>query len=262
MNRNPSLVLIVACLFAVSPALLELASSLTYTGANRFIVLTPLLVALQARREARSPDRWSRAGLLCLLLAVVAELVGIAGHSWSLARLSIPLCFLGISCIAGWPRFRTAALGFWVLPPPTFVVSLPSPGVESLLARLAAQVLQVFGANVNALGPVLESHDLRLELTVASAGVPSAVLLAQLGWYRALSRDASFLGSIQNAALWAVGAIPLQVLGVLAATIALIAGRPAWGQVGLEQGLGFLVAATVIARTELRRNAASRGEME
>lgn len=214
---------------------MDLASQLALLPEDRVTLLAPLLLLLAIRHEWDSPPAAGRRdGLLAILVGGALEIVGIAGESWSIARLGLPVAALGLARWRGAPRPVVMALALFAIPPPHSVISLTSPALESALARAAAALLAGAGLPVQAVGPVLGTAHDSIHLAPHQGGATLAVAIAGMGWYAAVRAGAGFGTAALQASLAALLALPLQ-LGALLVTGALVGlGRPELGEFWLR----------------------------
>ncbi len=206
---------------ALSPTLAELAEHLYYEHTDRYALLAPLLVlyCLARRLGAAGPGRG--AGLALLGLALVLQLVGIVGHSWSIARLAVPCAAFGLALWLGRPPTVVVLLLFAMIPIPQFVLNLPSPGLESLWARAATGALAGLGVEISSVGPSLRTPEAHLTLDSTDSGLRLLVVLAAVGWFRGVVRGAGFARAALHAIGFALFAPLAQIAAVLVAGLLL-----------------------------------------
>jgi hypothetical protein len=191
-------------------------------------------------RSAQQPPR--RDGAALLLAACLLELVGISGRSWSIAHLALPLGVVGLARLLGSPRLPVAALAFFAIPPPYFATALLSPRLEAGYAAAGSVVANALGLPVRASLSTLDGPGGGVDLIAADGGVALAHLLAGIGWFGGVRRNAPLAPSAAVAVAWGLAAFPLQAAGVVLAAVATGAGEPALGRFLLRHALWLLAA--------------------
>ena len=236
---------------AFLPVLAELAWDLAES--RRFgSLLAPLLLVLCAWRGPSQAVAPHRDGLLLLLAAVALQFVGIASHTVFIGRLGLALAVVGMARWHGSPRLSVALLAFAAIPVPVTASSYLTPSLESLWAGVAAQFVQLLGGEVSVSGPLFRSVGERLELMSSDGGLPLLRVLAELGWYSGVRRGLPGRALLGRAALGAVLAGPIQLIGVTIAVFLLTFGLADVARAWLDHGLWLAVAACVIWRVERR----------
>jgi hypothetical protein len=240
--------------------LVDLALHIAAEPWARYSLVFPPLFAWCLIHD-KVPARAGRDGFAWLALAILLELVAVGGGMTRFARPGLPLAAIGTCRIFGLGPGRTALLALWTIPVPKIVIAFASPGLETTLLRVASAAAGLLGADVGVEGCRAFAAAGQLELTDSDGGLPLAALLSGLGWYASLRCGGSLLACLRRAVAWAVLAIPLQLLGVLAAVTALAMGAPAVGRLLLDHGLWTATAAAGLAWAEhLRRRELSRHE--
>jgi len=192
-----------------------------------------------------------------LVLGSVAQVVGIAGGSWSIARWGLPVAMLGASLITGRPGVGVTALAFALIPAPGFVRTMGSPEIESLLGAVSARLLGLAGLMIEASGPLLRCDGLSLELRGTDSGITTAIVLAEMGWYSAILKAHSVARGLTRAIGFGLLAVVVQPVLVLACVATLPLGFPEWGRFALTHGIWpFLCAGAVLYRPHDRASAA------
>lgn len=235
---------------AFSPVLVDLARNLAADPRDLYTLLSPLLIGLVLVRGAGRRERGRfRGGLPLVGLGLALEVLGIVAASWSIARLGLPVAAFGLARATGCSG-RVAALSFAAIPLPAFVLATGSPRIEGGLAEIGTSLLAGAGLALSARGPLVCHGADCLELLSSDAGLVTAVMLAQLGWYSAL-REA---GDLPEAALRAVRWLPwvlvVQPVAVLIALLATAVGLPDLGRAWLSYGVVALLAAGGIYAVE------------
>ncbi|HVP31959.1 MAG TPA: archaeosortase/exosortase family protein [Myxococcota bacterium] len=220
-----------ALLAAFSPVLAGVMGDFRVEGVQWGPPIAALLLGLAAMRErgsgaGRPAPRRLAGGFL--LLGVALELLGLAADSAAVARAGLPLAVIGLAAWLRAPSLRVSLLALWLVPLPTTLLALTSPGLEGLWAGIAARMLRALGWAVQAGGSLLRTPQATLTLDPRDGGVPFAHLLAALGWYRSLRLGPGLGAPVRGAVCWAVWA-PLLQLGATACGLALLAleGREA-----------------------------------
>jgi hypothetical protein len=172
----------------------------------------------------------------------VLEVIGLVGGSWSIARFGLPIAILGIARWTGAMSLSVAALAFWMIPIPDFIIGLTTPNLESALLKAVVAVAQPIGIYVNAVGPVASTAVHKFEMHPYDTGIRIAFMLSAFGWFVAAIRGARPIQLAAKAACFAVLAIPVQFIAVLIALLLLSAGWPNAADAWLLHGVGVTVA--------------------
>jgi len=206
---------------AFSPVLVDLARNLASDPSAHPTALTPLLLAGCAWRGAGGPGRGSRDGLLWIALGAGLEGVGIAGGSWSLARLGLPVAVFGLARRLGRPAGAVAALAFWIVPVPHSIFAATTPGLEAFQLRLAGVLAGWVGVAPEIGGTVAIAGGQELQLFGSDGGAPLVAVLAQLGWAAALCRGASAARRVATCAAAGAAGLALQPFAIAIALVLL-----------------------------------------
>ncbi len=241
----------IALAVAFLPVLASLVRHLTEMPGRSFL-LAPLLLLLCARRGPSQAVVPHRDGLLLLLVAVALQFVGIASDTVLIGRLGLALAVVGMARWHGSPKLSVALLAFGAIPVPVTVISYTTPSLESLWAGAAVQFVQLLGGEVGVSGPLFRSSAGRLELMATDGGLPLLRTLVELGWYSGVRQGLPGRALLGRAALGAVLAGPIQLIGVTAAVFLLTFGLADVARVWLDHGLWLGVAAWVVWRVERR----------
>lgn len=231
-----------------SPILVNLAQNLASHPEYRVILLAPVLLLLAARSDATREVPGRRDGLVVVAVGALFQLLALIASFWTIGRLGLVLGAIGLARWQGHPRLAVMALLLFAIPLPGTVLAMPSPSLESALARFAAAFLGLLGLPVEAVGFSLLTPTGRIDLSPADGGALLAVALAALGWYAAARAGAAIPEAAKRALLWALLAVPIQPLVVLLGAGLLAAGLPHVGERWLTEGAWLLVAAIGLAR--------------
>jgi hypothetical protein len=185
-------------------------------------------------------------------LAVAIQFVGIASDAAFIGRLGLALAVVGMARWLGSPKLSVALLTFGAIPVPMAIISYTSPALESLWAGAATQFVQFLSGEVSVSGPLFRSAAGRLELMGSDGGLPLLIVLAELGWYSGVRLGLPGRALLGRAALGAVLAAPIQLMGVTIAVILLQLGFADLARVWLDLGLWLGVAACIVWRVERR----------
>ena len=188
---------------AFSPIIQNLAVNIRDDPGMRYILLPILLIGLLLRRDPRSHcETRPAAGPGLLIVGLVALVVGIAGGSWGIARIGLPVAMLGMTWVTGRPAVGVILLAFVCVPVPVFVEVMTSPRVESMWGEIGAGVLSRLGAELEVSGPLLRYHGERFELLPSDSGIVTAVVLGQVSWYLSLRAGRAFGQAVARAVCW------------------------------------------------------------
>jgi len=240
---------------ALSPALMELGRHLGAHPWSRYVLVPLLMLAWSASRAeppapAPSPASSARRlslGAALLLCALVLEFWGLFAGPPQVARLSLPVGFLGMACWVGRPPLGSALLSIWLVPVPYFLVRSLAPALLPVMQGLSSVVLGAFG-----------SDDAVVALERQDGGLLMAALLSSIGWFGALGRGSSLPGCALSAGLWGACGFAVQWLAIIVGALVFGQGETPGGRVWLDQGAPALVALCALAFTAWRATAAPR----
>lgn len=229
-----------ALTFAFLPVLVDLVRHLVMSPWARYAAVFPLLfvrAALHERHQrADAPGR--RDGTPWIVAGLAFEALAIFLGATRMGRFGALLAAIGLCRRFGWGSWRSVWLLLFALPVPTALVKLAQP--------LSYQLQALADALVGGAGEVAA-----LSLGRYGSGMPLAVLMMGLGWYAALLRGLPIRRSVTLVAGLFVCALPLQLLGLVLAALAVPqlgsdAARPA-----LLQGLPLATAGVGVLLAEL-----------
>jgi hypothetical protein len=247
LKRRDAIVLWIAVAAALSPSLVDLAVHVAMKPWVRGTAIFPLLFAWCAF-TASGPSRPARDGLPLLLLGVAAAFIGVGGGMPRVGRPGIALAVIGVARMTGRPPLPVALLAIWLVPFPTQFVEALAPGLEALVARVAAALGNFAGIpaeadarRVTALWFVTASGP--LQLFPGDGGLPLAWTFAGLGWFAALQRRLPIAGCARTALRWWIAALPLQIAALAIACAAALFGALAGARTWLD---GFPLLATLL----------------
>lgn len=194
------------------PLLREYWQDPNYTYAFFVPVFSLLLLWEDRKRLARLPLKPAWSGLVMVVVALFALMLGVASSEFFLPRISLLLLVTGmIVFLAGWEHLAAAAfpLAFLVLMLPSATISsqLTFP-LQILSSKLATVLLMGVGVPVAREGNIILLHAARLGVTEACSGIRflfSLVTLAVIYGYFAESKN------LMRVAL-AMAAAPISVL--------------------------------------------------
>jgi hypothetical protein len=214
------------------------------------LVFVPLLAV--SVRQSGAGARASASGYLWLLAGVLIELAAIRADVVRMARPGLALAVIGLCRAFGLASVRGSALAFWLIPVPSMILALVSPGLELFWARFALGPLGVLGAEMSLDGTRVLAATGTLELAPSDGGLTLLALLSGLGWYAALRAGCEAPAAARRALAWAAGAIPLQMVAMLLALGALAGGSPELARLMLDSVVWGVTAAVALAWIELR----------
>jgi len=219
--REP--VLWIALCAALSPSLVDLGG---HWAARPWALASAIFAPLWllATLRDRSPRRPHADGYLLLALGLVVALGCAGGGMARLGRPGIPLAILGLSRVLGRPTPARALIAAWMVPVPDALVNALSPGLESAIAAAAVALARGFGVDASFTDGQLAGPAGALVLGAADGGLPLAVLLGGLGWYRAASSGASIGAAAVAALRSAPWALPVQIVALCLACGLALAG--------------------------------------
>jgi len=239
-----------ALALAFAPVIANLAGHFVATPWARYsLVFVPLFAWSLLREPAARPGRLEGGALIGLGLAL--ELGAAAIGMTQIGRPGLALAAIGLCRWMGIAGYRTALLALFAIPIPHELVQRLTGRAEVVKEfALAAELLRSLGESVLVGWPNVESARGTLQLTPADAGLPLAVGLAGLGWYRGIRAGRSLVSTAGGAALWGSLALPLQIV-LLVASVALVSrGRPDLARVLLSGGFWLAVALATVVATE------------
>jgi hypothetical protein len=182
---------------------------------------------------------------------MLAQIIGIAAGSWSIARGGLPIATLGASLVTGKPHVTVTALAFAAIPVPGFIQAVASPSLESTLGAGAAKLFAWLDPPLQTGGPLLEFGDQRVHLLPRDGGLVTAVVL---GAGKTATQAAI------RAVGWALLAIVVQPLAVLVCVATLVLGVPEVGRFFLSHGLWLLLGAGVVFQHVYREPSLGLGD--
>lgn len=231
-----SLLLFAALAFALSPVLLDLARHVALEPWALYGAVFPPLLVGAALREGASPPA-PRLGWALVAGALVLEIATVGGGVVRFGRPAVPLAVVGLCRALGVASWRTALLAAWIVPIPYFVVGAGGIPLAETWAAISRAGLAAVGLDL-ALRPTADGLALvgaaggALALRPEDGGLALAACLSGLGWRAGLREGAGWGSCALRASLYALVALPLQLLGVALAAAALAAGLE-----GLAAGL-------------------------
>lgn len=178
------------------------------------------LAARRSQRRAGAP----RIGALLVAAGVGLSVLAVGGGLDRLGRLGIPLAIIGMASVLGRPLLATSLLALWMVPPPFPVIVALSPGLERVLAGVAAGVAGANGLPATATPHGIEIAGATLGLHAADGGLPLAVYFAGVGWWGAVRAGGDFRRALGAAARFALFGLLAQAAGLLLAFSLLGAG--------------------------------------
>lgn len=237
----------IAVAAALSPSLVDLGAHVATNPWVRGTAVFPLLFAWCAFTDP-APSRPARDGLLLLLLGVAAVFISVGGGMPRVGRPGITLAVIGVARMTGRPSLPVALLAIWLVPFPTQFVEALAPGLEGLVARVAAALGNVAGIpaeadarRVTALWFVTPSGP--LHLFPGDGGLALAWTFAGLGWFAALLRRLQIAACARTALRWWITALPLQIAALAIACGAALLGALAAARTWLD---AFPLLATLL----------------
>lgn len=247
----------VGVLMALSPTIVHSIEVLARQSWSHYVIVAPFLLAICVRHESSAGITPPRVGVgsAVLLLAMALQLLGIAGGSWSIARIGLPLAAMGVALALGRPPQLPMVLCFWVVPVPYFLVNITTPWAETLLAAGAASIASMLGADVTASGPLIRSGDMRLELESFQGGVITALVLFELGWYSSVrGAHPSWIGALRTSLIYSLAVVVVQPVAVIVAVFIFRWQGPGMAELWLGHGVWLVTAAICIGSTEYRES--------
>jgi hypothetical protein len=214
-------------IIAFSPVLFELWSHVETHPWARTALIFPLL-AWVATRTAPRAERLPSSGLIWSVLgvALVLELVAVSGDAPRIGRIGLVAGWVGLVWGAGWAKLVPALLLVWVIPLPSTLMEILSPGLEQGLGWICSALLP--GVALGAVGPspaLMGPEEALVVLGSASGGLAMLFGFAGLAWFRAAVQGVT----LSTAAIRALGAallgLPLQAIIVVAAGGLLATGQ-------------------------------------
>lgn len=240
----------IVLLGAFSPVLLDLSRHIAAHPWAGTAVVFPWLAWI-ATRSNPPVDRRPRTSIVwgALIFALVLEIVAMSGAAPRIARVGFVVGLLGVVWGAGWAKSTPALVLIWIVPLPTMLFEILSPGLEHRLGALCARLLP--GLEFQPLGvmpSLVSASGESVTLAPSSGGLALLFAFAGLGWFRAAASGATALAAAGRAARWSLIGIPIQALILLAAATALAAGvRAATAQRVLDHAAWIVILCVGLA---------------
>ena len=187
------------------------------------LVFWALLAREVCRREARGPRR--SLGLVLVVVGMLVQYATLVSDWPRYARPGLALAFVGLGLARGHPAARVVWIALWTVPVPSIVVELTSPQLESGLLGAASSLVALVGAPIGRAGEIVTGPGGAHGVLAADGGIPLAVLLAGLAWYRGSRRREPLRAVGLRMIVWSALAIPLQFLVVLLFCVAVAVGQ-------------------------------------
>ena len=190
----------------------------------RGAMVFPLLLWIAVRAEGKGVGP-ARRWILWLILpaALAIELVAVAGDVVRLGRVAMILAVAATLFGTGRVGLGTLGLTLWLIPLPSAVAELLSPGLESTWARLAASFASSASFVSGPDGPVIFTESgVRVVLVPSDGGMASAYAFVGFAWFEGVMRGRSAPALFLRSAGAALLSIPLHVTIVVLATLALV----------------------------------------
>ena len=211
---------------AFSPVLIDLSRHVESHPWAGTAVVFPWLAWVAARSNPAA-DRAPRTSIVwgALLFALLLEVVAVSGDAPRIARVGFVIGLVGLVWGAGWAKPIPALVLIWVVPLPTMLLEILSPGLEHRLGMLCTGILPNLSFQPLGAGPsLLSSAGESVTLEPSSGGLALLFAFAGLGWFRAAAEGASAFPTVRTAARWSLIGLPIQAAILLAAATSLAAG--------------------------------------
>lgn len=208
-------------------------------GYGYFIPVIAAYLIYRRKHELLSePFAPTWAGVLVMLVAVFAYLLGEVATTYTLVQYSLVLLLMGFAlALVGWRAFRylvgPLALLFFMVPLPPFVLNTLSGHLQLISSEIGVWVIRLFGISVFLEGNVIDLGNYQLQVVEACSGLnylfplmSLAFILAYLYKVEFWKRAVLFLSSIPITVL--MNSFRIGMIGWLVEN---------WG---IEQADGFL----------------------
>jgi hypothetical protein len=209
-------------------------------------LLAPVLIAICLWRKNVPRETPRRAGAAWIAVGLLFELVGIALRTWTCEWLGFPVAVVGMALWLGNPSWRIAVLALGLVPIPDSIRNAHTPGAETALLSGACAVWRALGVAFSCTGPVARFGDRHLELIPDDVGWVFAPLLAQLGWFIAVSARMSTLRALRTALFFAAAALAIAPLAIALALGLLAVSSEAVARAWLAPGAWLACSAAAI----------------
>jgi hypothetical protein len=246
MSSRTRLVLWLALLAAFSAAIAEFVRDYAAGSSSPTTLLTPVLMAVCGWRGAVRGEQPRRAGVALIVVGLLLEAIGVASRTWTVAWLGLPVAVVGMALWLGRPSWRIAALAFGLVPVPVSLQLATTPTAESALLSAACAAWRTLGLAFSCTGPVARIDGRHLDLHPGDAGWTLAAVLAQLGWFHAVSAGASGWQAVGRALAFAAAVIVVQPLAIGLALGLLAVGSADVARAWLSYGVWLVCAAIVL----------------
>ena len=248
-----------ALLVAFSPVLVDLGRHWFHSDWARYsIVFVPLLVWAVRRSPAQKPRRGL--GWTLVAFSLVIEMVAATGAMIEIARPMFSVAVIGLILATGVAPLRTAMLALWIVPVPNFLSSVMGGDVlaRNFFAAMA-ELLSYLGRDLQVTRQSLVAGDQELYIVAVYAGLSLFVLLAGLGWYRALKLGLRPLATLRCLLLHMLCGVPIQIAAIALGLVAFALGAGIASDVFLETAPWVVSTVAVVylgervSRSALRR---------
>jgi hypothetical protein len=200
-------------------------------------LVAPLFIGICLWRGQVPPEPPRRAGTALIVAGLLLELIGIALRIWTVAWIGFPVAVLGMALWRGRPSWKIAVLAFGLVPIPESIRGIHTPTPETAVLSAACSAWRAVGVAFSCTGPVARFGDRRLELGPDDIGWTLAPLLAQLGWFLAVTGRGSAPRALLTALGFAAAALVIAPIAIAAALGLLALGSEAVARAWLAPGL-------------------------
>jgi hypothetical protein len=251
MSVRSHVVLGGALLVAFSLGLFELVDQWLVAPWSRYSALFVLLLGWQLARE-RDARPSPVLGVGLIVAAAGLQLLSVASAVPAIARIAFVAAVMGFLLLRGFASLRVAVLAVFIVPVPSMLTELlAGQYIAEALFSGAAALLQWLGVTITSAEREVLAGDTLLRIRRYHGGLTTLIATVGLAWYVISGARAPMRHALRLVAGFLSLGVIAQVLGVVLACMAVVAGSESAASTLLDT-VGWLVP-TVVAVYVLER---------
>ncbi|MDP6980688.1 MAG: hypothetical protein QF570_19160 [Myxococcota bacterium] len=249
--RNTDVLLLVALLAALSVSIFDLVVHWVANPWSRYSVVFAPLVAWVAYHETHR-RRHPRLGALLIVVGMTAQLFSVMADTLALSRPALVCALMGLSINRGFASKRCALLSVFIIPIPYSVAKeLAGLKIAEWWMSLVADALSIEHTLVLHVFRVVDGQA-ALEVSATHGGVPLLALALGLAGYAGLRLHQSLAQTGVQLLRWVAVLIPVQLLALALAVVALEPLGAAATHFFLDQAVLIATTGVIVYLTERR----------